>query len=224
MIIALRDDGIEVRERAAKPGHGLTIDLAALLRGGANAAGLSRRQPLARAMGRSGRRVIDATAGLGHDATLLAAMGFDVLAIERHALLYLMLEDALRSARSDSRFTQLVSNRLRFIRGDARELLAEPAGECAKWNADCILIDPMFPPKRKASALAKKEIRLVRELVGDDDDAVDLLREARAACKRVVVKRPHHASPLEADVSTVIESKLVRYDIYVQSMTRPLQG
>ncbi len=217
LIVALRDDAIELREQATKPGRGLSIDLAAIIRGGANAGGLSRRQPLARAMGRASRRIIDATAGLGHDATLLAAMGYEVLAIERHPLLHLMLDDALRRASDDTRFARLVGNRLRIMQGDARELFSGPEDTCKEWSADCIYIDPMFPPKRRPSALAKKEIRLVRALVGDDVDAQQTVHAARALCRRVVVKRPHHAPPLEPGVSAVIESKLVRYDIYVGS-------
>ena len=53
---------------------------------------------------------------------------------------------------------------------------------------------------------------------GDDPDAEALLPVARrAATRRVVVKRPHHAPPLGAEgaaPSGSVKGKLVRYDLY----------
>ncbi len=165
---------------------------------------VSRRQPLGRAIGARARTVLDATAGLGHDAGLMAAMGFDVTAVERSPVLAALLRDA--AEREGVAIT--------IILGDARRVLAG-----IHPPPDVVYVDPMYPPKRRASALARKGVRLVRRLVGDDPDAADLLREARVhAARRVVVKRPGHAEPLAADVSFTIESKLVRYDVYV---TRP---
>jgi 16S rRNA (guanine1516-N2)-methyltransferase len=74
----------------------------------------------------------------------------------------------------------------------------------------------MFPPKKRESALPRKEIQLIRALVGDDSGARVLLEAAlRHARKRVVVKRPHHAPHLAGRPHHVIESKLLRYDVYL---------
>lgn len=210
MTLAMRDAGWELRDIGDRPGRGFRIDFSHVLRGGSNR---SRRQPLARAMGRGARTIIDATAGLGHDAALLAAMGFEVTAIERNAVLAAMLEDAVRRAASDERLTRALGDRLRVVHADAREALAADQF----GSVDCVYFDPMFPPKRKASALAKKEIRLVRELVGEDEDAGELLAIARRAAPRVAVKRPHHALPLASGVSATIEANLVRYDVYIRA-------
>ena len=40
-------------------------------------------------------------------------------------------------------------------------------------------------------------------------------RGGRARVARVVVKRPHHAEPIVPGPSHTIESKLVRFDVYV---------
>lgn len=210
LILAMRPDGLELRDTAMKPGKGLRIDLTHLARR-RGAANLSRRQPLARAMGRGTRLVIDATAGLGHDAALLAAMGFHVTAIERDAILAALLTDALQRAAADAATANLLANNLRVVHAEARDVLAR-----GDVPADCIYIDPMFPPKRRASALAKKEIRLVRALVGDDDDAAELLAAARQQARRVVVKRPTYAPPLAENPSAQIAGKLVRYDMYLR--------
>lgn len=188
---------------------GVSVDFTGLdLRPG----NLSRKQPLGRAIGAKARTVIDATAGMGGDALLLACMGYEVLAIERSPIIAALLEDGLRRGEADERIMAALGGRLRMVHGDARQVLL--AGEV---KADVVYVDPMFPPKRRASALPKKEIQLLRLVVGDDPDAAQLMAAARqAATQRVVVKRPTHAPPL-AEPSMSIEGKLVRYDVYVGS-------
>jgi 16S rRNA (guanine1516-N2)-methyltransferase len=214
LILAVRTDGLELRDHESRPGRGLRADFSWLARprGGRGGLNLSKNQPLAKAIGSKNNRVFDATAGLGQDAALLAAMGWCVAAIERSPVLAVLLEDGLRAARENPVIRELLADRLTFHHGDARELLRsfDPKPEV-------VYIDPMFPPKRKASALAKKSIRLVRQLVGDDPDAAQLLAVAREhALERVVVKRPDHAQPLADDVTMSYGGKLVRYDVYKQ--------
>lgn len=211
LILAMRDDGWELRDAAMKPGRGVRIDFTHLAKRSPRQVNLSRRQPLARAVGHDSRRVIDATAGLGADAALLAAMRYEVTAIERSGILAAMFEEAQQRVSADRDTAALLGDRLRIVHGDARVLLAK--GDLA---ADCIYLDPMFPPKRRTSALPPKEIRLVRALVGDDGDAAELLAVARTHARRVSVKRPHHAEPLASDVHASIKGTLVRYDIYMR--------
>jgi 16S rRNA (guanine1516-N2)-methyltransferase len=72
----------------------------------------------------------------------------------------------------------------------------------------------MYPSTEKA-ALPKKELQILRELIGPDlDSAVILDLARRTAQDRVVVKRPSKAEPLAVPVSWTVESKLVRFDIY----------
>jgi 16S rRNA (guanine1516-N2)-methyltransferase len=73
----------------------------------------------------------------------------------------------------------------------------------------------MFPAKRKKSAAVRKEMRLLRLLVGEQEDAPDLLSVAReVATERVVVKRPVDAAPLAPGPSASYAGKLIRYDVY----------
>lgn len=163
------------------------------------------REPLARALGRETRRVIDATAGLGGDSVRLASR-CEVTAIERHPAVAALLGDGVRRAERDG---GLAPGRIRVVVGDARALLPRLAPEC-----DAVFLDPMFPPKRKRSAAVRKEQRLLRALVGDDADAAELLTVARACSRRVIVKRPLHAPPLAPRPSASYTGKLVRYDLY----------
>jgi 16S rRNA (guanine1516-N2)-methyltransferase len=168
------------------------------------AAGLSRRQPLARAIGKV-NIVADATAGLAQDALRLALMGYHVTAIERSPVVAALVDDALRHVD-----TRAVGERLQLRTGDARALLPALAP-----RPETIYLDPMFPSKRRQSSAVRKEIKWLRDLVGDDVDALELFDIARrAATYRVVVKRPDHAPPLAPDPAGSISGKLVRYDIY----------
>ncbi len=176
--------------------------------------GLSRRQPIARAVGlrRGPVTVVDATAGLARDSLLLAALGCTVIAVERCAVLGSLIRDGLqRAALEGAPEIHPVLDRITLIVDDARNVLAEMVGP---GSPDVVYLDPMYPPKKK-SALPNKEMRVCRRLVGDDPDAGELLAVARRAVrKRVVVKRHSHAPPLAPAPNMQFIGKLVRYDVY----------
>jgi len=172
------------------------------------------RQPLAKALGfKAGRpSVIDATAGLGRDAFQMASLGCNVVAIERSPVLASMLNDALDHARrkNDSQLTAIV-NRIQVMEADSKVVLASLD---ENHRTDVVYLDPMYTP-RTSSALAKKEMRILRMLVGGDVDAGELLKIARqAATKRVVVKRHLRAKPLAEGVMQSYPGRTVRYDVY----------
>jgi hypothetical protein len=73
----------------------------------------------------------------------------------------------------------------------------------------------MYPPPRRSSAKPRRELQVLRALLGGQRDAADLVERAREKAARVVVKRPHHAEPLVPGASFEIETKLVRFDVYV---------
>jgi 16S rRNA (guanine1516-N2)-methyltransferase len=165
---------------------------------------------LARAVGRGrpqeGDLAIDATAGLGADSAALATLGYRVLALERSPLVAALLADGLHRAASEA---PEVAARVELRLGEATALLADlPA-------ADLIVIDPMFPRRGKA-ARTGKGMQALRALLGDDDDAPALLAAAkRAVLRRVIVKRPLRAPPLDGPAPTgAIRGTTVRFDLY----------
>ena len=178
--------------------------------------GGGRGQDLAKAMGlRAGKTpmIIDATAGLGRDSFLLASLGAQVTLIERSEKMHALLADGMKRAAKEGGDFREIIDRMTLVKGDAKDLLPELHGEA-------ILIDPMHPP-RKSSALVKQELRQVREIVGTDDDAGDLVRIAlRHATNRVVLKWPAKADPIAGirECSHQIRGKTTRYDVF---MTRP---
>lgn len=177
--------------------------------------GGGRGQALARACGLkkgTAPRIVDATAGLGRDAFVLATLGCPVTLIERSPVVALLLRDGLRRARLDETVAPIVA-RMNVLQGDALAILPRLAGEDAP---EVVYMDPMYPQRTK-SALSKKEMRLFRLLVGEDLDAARLLQQAlRLATRRVTVKRPRRASPIEGPApDTAIYSRNTRYDLYL---------
>ena len=175
--------------------------------------GGGRGQALPRAVGMKGGKtpmVVDATAGLGRDAFLLASLGAKVILIERSPDMHRLLEDGMARARDAGGDVAEAISRMTLLQGDAKDLLPTLA-------PDVVLVDPMHPPRKKA-ALAKNEMRLIREIVGTDDDAVDLMKIALAtASKRVVLKWPQRADPMEGirPPSHQITGKSTRYDVFM---------
>jgi 16S rRNA (guanine1516-N2)-methyltransferase len=172
-------------------------------------------EPLGRAVGLTGRpglQVLDATAGLGRDAFVLADLGARVTLCERHRVLAVMLEDALQRAReSDDPWLQACADRMTLVPGSAQALWLD-------HPVDVIYLDPMFPGGR--SAAAGKELAVLQRLLPDADDAAELAHSAlQSGCARVVVKRPQRAAPLAPRVSHVIAGRSIRFDVYV---LRPL--
>lgn len=172
-----------------------------------------RRQPLARAAGLhhgTDVRIVDATGGLGRDAFVLAALGARVTLCERNPVLCFLLDEAWRRAADDASIGPWI-DRLQLFGGDARDLLASMGEPC-----DVVYLDPMYPTRNK-QALARKEMRVLRALVGDDTDSAALFAAAVThAGRRVVVKRPSKAPPLaEHPPSFSYRGKQARYDVYL---------
>ncbi len=165
--------------------------------------------------------IVDATAGLGRDAFVLASLGSPVLMIERVAATAAILVDGLTRAQgcADDEIRE-IALRMQALQGDASRDLGELV---ALWDQppQVVHLDPMYPHRDK-SALVKKEMRLFRALAGDDADAPALLDSAlEVATHRVVVKRPRKAEPIGGIApSHVVEEKTSRYDVYVKQALR----
>lgn len=153
--------------------------------------------------------VLDATAGLGRDAFLLASKGCEVLMLERSPIIGALLQNGLE------RYNKQKSGSIKL------ELLLSPANNyliALKSNKhDVIYLDPMYPPRVK-SALGKKNMRILHTIVGADEDANEILTLAlRWAKKRVVVKRPKLAQNLGSIKPDIVfvSNASSRYDVYI---------
>ncbi len=156
--------------------------------------------------------VIDATAGLGRDAFVLASLGCKVRLVERHPVVRLLLQDGLQRAYADKEIGEMMQQNMQLL---TVQHIAQLQPEID--FADAVYLDPMYPHKQK-SALVKKEMRVFQHLVGADTDADNLLEPAlKLAKKRVVVKRPDYANFLAQHLPDFSrETKNHRFDIYVK--------
>ncbi|XKM12732.1 class I SAM-dependent methyltransferase [Orbaceae bacterium ac157xtp] len=175
--------------------------------------GGGRGEAVAKAVGIKGDylpTVIDATAGLGRDAFVLASLGCKVTLFERNPVVSALLNDGLTRAYLDHEMGAYFQAHLTLIPQSSFTALTQ-----LNEQPDVVYLDPMFPHRQK-SALVKKEMRVFQHLVGSDLDADNLLDIARkVAKKRVVVKRPDYADFLagQKPVSS-IKTKNHRFDIY----------
>ncbi len=160
------------------------------------------------------RRAVDATAGMGEDALLLAACGYEVTLCEQNPVIALLLKDALRRAKNNPELKDIIA-RMSLYQGDSIELLHKPETICAD-AVNLIYLDPMFP-KRQKSGLINKKLQLIQKLEPPCNTQEELFSAALAASpQKIIVKRPLK-SPYLADrePSYTLKGKAIRYDCYV---------
>ncbi len=221
LLLVINEEHIELRLTAPKSPKPIYVDFLSGAVAHRHQYGGGRGQLIARAVGLQNKKdvkrrypkVLDLTAGLGRDAFVLATLGCDVTMVERSAIIATLLQDGLlRAQNAQDWFSQL---KLRLVVDDAHDYLQTLSDDN---KPDVIYLDPMFPDSKK-SALVKKEMRYLKEVVGDDLDAGALLPLAFAKAKyRVVVKRAKLAPTLtETEPSLTIKGKSSRYDVYIKA-------
>ena len=214
-LLAATPERLELRELGPNAAGPVYADFAAGAVAHRRRFGGGRNQPLARAVGLKGGvapTVADVTAGLGRDAFVLAWLGCTVRLVERSPIIAALLRDGLRRAARDPDIGPLAVARLSLTVADGRDYLR---GLAPNQRPDVVYLDPMYPQRRK-TALAGKDMRLLRQLAGDDDDAPELLVAALASARRrVVVKRPRRAPTLAGPPPGFeIVAPNTRFDVY----------
>jgi 16S rRNA (guanine1516-N2)-methyltransferase len=206
-----RDGCLKLLDRELLKKGGLTVDIEPR-NGEQKSYPVAKQGALAQALGRKTKTVIDATTGWGQDSLYMFRMGYQVNCIERSPVMAELLADGFNRLAQQDWVQRLQLSVPQLNTGNAIELLAVLTSP-----PDCIYLDPMFPPKRKKSALAKKSMVILRDLLGDDSDKEQLFTVAlQATAKRVVVKSPDDAEPLGGKPSVSFSGKLLRYDVYLK--------
>lgn len=148
-------------------------------------------------------RLVDATAGLGHDSLLMAYLGAEVTLVERHPILFTLLESSKVQAANDPVLASTVA-RIQLVFSDSADYLQQQIDQ-DRW-VDVVYLDPMFPQRDqnqnavKKQAQVKKQMQLLHMLLPEDgemDLGDNLLKLAQKIAKRVVVKRPRLAIYLD---------------------------
>ena len=152
--------------------------------------------------------LIDATAGMGEDALILAASGFNVKLYEYNPIIRELLKDTMDRAKQNPDLEAIV-NRMELCGADSIEAM-----ENLSYKADVILLDPMFPARQK-SALVKKKFQLLQHLEQPCSNEEDLLSAAISVHPRKIVIKRMAKGPYLAgrkpDYS--LQGKAIRYDI-----------
>ncbi len=207
-----RDGELKLLDKELLKKGGLSVDIAPR-NGEQRSYPAPKEGAFAQAIGRKTKTVIDATTGWAQDILCMFRMGYEVSCNERSPMMVELLTDAIERLEQESWVQKLELAPPILMKGNAIELLKN-----LETPPDCIYLDPMFPPKRKKSALSKKSMTILQELVGEDLDKVELFEAAFAATgKRVVVKSPDYAQPLGGKPSESFSGKLLRYDVYFKN-------
>ena len=163
------------------------------------------------AKGRGGERalqIVDATAGLGEDAILLAAAGHTGRLFEQNPVIAAMLRDALKRAAQDPALTQIVG-RMSLTEGDSVAGLRQLG-----FIPDAVVLDPMFPARKKSGLITKK-LQLLQVLERPCADEAALLQAAiDAGPAKIIIKRPlkgPHLAGRRPGYS--LTGKAIRYDV-----------
>ena len=179
-------------------------------------------------------RVIDATAGFGHDSLILASTGAQVIMLEQQPLMALLLLAEQQRMNALPNWRKLMS-RLHIINTEALSYFASLQAESLTTinKVDVIYLDPMFPEdsyqdsKTGKGAKVGKHMQALHQLASPPiaEEERQLLQSAQAvvgqnsqntqAQGRVVVKRPQLA-PLLANqqASESWHNEAVRFDGY----------
>ncbi|WP_165385755.1 class I SAM-dependent methyltransferase [Spiribacter vilamensis] len=198
--------------RAGRPPMCMRADFTRGAQGYRNARPGQRREAIARACGIRGDHcpwIVDATAGLGRDAFVLATAGASVTLLERSAVVHALLVDGLQRATAGGAADRTA--RMDPHHADAVEWLAQDFRD----NPPAVVyLDPMYSGQRRAAA--GKELALLQALSMPATDESALLRQARAtALDRVVVKRHRHARPLaDQPPDYHLPGRSTRFDVY----------
>ncbi len=152
---------------------------------------------------------IDATAGMGEDAFLLAAYGYDMTLYEQNPVVSVLLKDALRRAKKHPQLKEIAA-RMKLVEGNSVEELKTRVDA-----VDLIYLDPMFPGRQK-SGLINKKLQLIQKLEPPCSDEVELFEAAiQAKPSKIIVKRPLKSPFLAGKNPTYeLKGKAIRYDCY----------
>ncbi|GAB3093253.1 class I SAM-dependent methyltransferase [Aestuariicella hydrocarbonica] len=224
-VLLLTEQGLALQQLGKKAPGPIRVDFGAGAMAHRRKFGGGAGQMIAKAVGVKASRplhVLDATAGLGKDAFVLASLGCLLTLHERNPVVAELLADGLRRGRQTGdlelatileRMTLLACDSLLGLANNP-QLGGAPGVDIAP--IDIVYLDPMFPDRSK-SASVKKDMAVFHQVVGKDEDADELLPLARSVAQyRVVVKRPRKAPFLNSEAPTYqLSGKTSRYDIYV---------
>lgn len=145
--------------------------------------------------GKDKPKVLDCTGGTLKDSLLMHAFGVELIVCERNPVAASLIANAI----SQNNLS------MKFINDSC---ISEV------FNTDVAYFDPMYSHKNEKS-LPKKEMRIFREVVGEDLDSLEIAKTLKQNYKRLVIKRSVKAPFLLDSPSMSFAGKSTRYDVYL---------
>ena len=158
------------------------------------------------------KRVLDATAGFGQDSLILASTGANVMMLECHPVMAMLLRIEQMRMDNEKNWQSLMS-RLSIRYGDFLKM------PFADKRFDVVYLDPMFPDS-SFDAKVGKGMQLLHEWTQPPSlsEEFALLGKALSLADssgKVIVKRPLSAPNLaSAEPSQTFANDAIRFDIY----------
>lgn len=173
-----------------------------------------------------GQRVLDATAGFGHDSLILGSTGAKVTMLERTALTALLLKYEQQLMAQQTNWQKLM-DRLEIVCADATDFMIQVKQSSTQF--DVVYLDPMFPDNSYEHATSNKGAKVGKHMqalhhiaqppdIEEERTLLELALETVKSGGRVIVKRPINA-PIFANRPSdeCWQNDVVRFDGYFAS-------
>lgn len=165
--------------------------------------------------------LVDATAGLGHDSLLMAYLGAQIQLVERHPILFTLLEDSKAQAQHDPFLSQFM-DRIQLIFADSASYLQQLDQEekqlmwstLTRCSHSEIKINKQLKNKPKSKSRCSFCIYFYPKM--EKWIWVIICELAKKVAKRVIVKRPRHAVFSKSRASPSVAGDACRFDAYFQ--------
>jgi 16S rRNA (guanine1516-N2)-methyltransferase len=157
--------------------------------------------------------LLDLCGGWGRDSLCFASWGFKASCLERHSEVFKLVSKTFQELKTRNSIYENILKNISYLNIDAKDFLKN-----TKDNWPLIYLDPMYPDRKK-SALGKGEMRILKELVGDDPDKAELAQLAfEKTKKRLVIKGPKLSPSLLELVrpTHVFKGSSTRFEIFVK--------
>jgi hypothetical protein len=155
--------------------------------------------------GEISKKILDCTAGLGHDAFILALLKQNVTVIEKNKGLCILFELALESLPHTSYF-QEAKERITVINDDSESFVDK------LFDYDVVYIDPMF--EDRGAAGRSGTMSLISDYLDDFTDVSNVLIGSKY--NRLVIKRQKQfKQPGNVSPSFILSGKSINFHVFI---------
>lgn len=166
---------------------------------------------LKKALGKTKKpfNIFDATAGILSDSMIFLSLGHSVVAVEQSKIIYLLVSDAIRRAKSSIPF---LSN-LKLINANSVDTYKE-----LDVLFDIIYLDPMYPilkknVKKSGEISAIRSILEIEDLIDDEDNIITNFM--KLDFKKLILKRPLKSKKIYSNINYQVKGSTTKFDIYI---------